>query len=153
MSLKRGGQRRKHKIQQTRDAGKSAFRQSVFGPSWTDADNISETRRKEREHSVLTLVTVCGFCRSKRLFIIHHDVFSLQVPACRLLCYLPLCRLTPPRLNPRNLHPFSKNEKKDTGNNEQNKHSGSQICSLLFIGVHLAADSRLGGSIGALRQG
>lgn len=100
MSLKRGGQRRKHKIQQTLDAGKSAFRRSIFGPSWTDADNMWESRRKERENSVLTLVTVCGFCRSKRLFIIHHDVFPLQVPACRLLCYFPLSGLTPPRLNP-----------------------------------------------------
>lgn len=62
----------------------------------TDADNMSETRRKEIENSVLTLVIVFGFCRSKRLFIIHHDVFPLQVPACRLLCYLPLSGLSPP---------------------------------------------------------
>lgn len=99
---------RKHTIQQTPDAGKSAFRRSIFGPSWTDADNTSETRRKERENSVLTLLIVCGFCRSKRLFIIHHDVFPLQVSACRLLRYLPLSGLNPsPPQPPCHPHPLA----------------------------------------------
>lgn len=68
--------------------------------SLPSSDPSSDTLNRDRQHvgdevggSRKLCFDICNwsaeFCRSERLFTIHHHVFALQVPACCLLCYLP----------------------------------------------------------------